>query len=963
MFLFYFNNNELNSSCIDLNYKPSNILNINLPSMESKSEPFNDKIMTMTTFQHKEIDAYYQKEWVKQMQQHDVLDVQKQCYNMILAPPNITSLHGLHLGHVLHLTIQDIIARYHKLKGDHVTWIPGVDHAGIATQVVVEKQLMKDTGQTRHDLGREKFLEKVWEWKEANCKTISKQIQTMCPMINHELEQFTMSPELSKAVTNAFVKLYESNLIFRDLRMIDYCCYLKTVISNIEVDEIEIDKTKPMIYTTPNGVKVELGLMYEIKYEIHIPSLTDKQKSMIEQKNMDSIIVSTTRPETMFGDVAVAVNPLDDRFKGLENIKLRIPFTNKLIPLIYDTLAKIDIGTGAVKITPYHDPKDWECYLRCKDKYLFDTPIEIIDDDGKMVVSNDVLSIDDLPINGKDRYICRKNLLKRLHDESYLIGTKKHKTKVRVCSRSRDILEPKLKYQWYVNTDEMSKRSIDAVESGELKIIPDPDGIHSATWKRFLSEGRSWCISRQLFWGHRIPAYRLILTNEINNLLKFNNDDEWIIAESLEQAIEQVTRKYPYLYLEYNTHYILKQDEDVLDTWFSSGIYPFTILDGEYFPLDILETGKDILFFWVARMVMLSLALKNILPFKTVYLHNIVRDKEGRKMSKSSGNVIDPLDIIYGITRQDMEERIKNSNLDGKEITKALQNIKKNFPNGISDYGVDSLRMGMVYYLKQSTDINLDPTIFKSAHSMLNKLWNVMLMYELYAGKLTRSLTQKLCLSILSDTKLVESDNYKNDYKIFKELFNYINVLEQKYLDWSMYENNDFTILYDNIQQYIMNNYCPFYLEFIKYVLLNDTYRDTELGRDVLLHMLKTFISILVFLHPIAPNATSAMIQRLVYIDVWNFKPIIPNVAAKICSVDGNICSFKMHHEDILNNTNKETNHISRFESISQTFEMIRSTVHNIKTKKDTTKSNVIDDTLIDERLNDYRKVILFLVR
>ena len=895
--------------------------------MEHKEED-NNPLMTMKTFQHKIIDEYYQKEWVNQMQQQNGLDEKKQHYNIALAPANITGT--LHMGHAIHITIQDMMARYHRLKGENVTWIPGVDHAGIATQVVVEKQLMKETGQTRHDLGREKFLDKVWEWKEANCKTISKQIQTMCPMINYELEQFTMSPELSKAVTESFIQLYDSGLIFRDLRMVDYCCNLKTVISNIEVDIIKIDIDSPQtIFTTPNGVKVELGLIYEIRYPIELSSLNNEQHKLIKEKNIDSIIVSTTRPETMFGDVGVAVNPLDDRFKGLEGIRLKIPFTGRTIPLIYDSYAKMDMGTGAVKITPCHDEKDWNCYQRSKDLYNLELPVEVIDDDGKMIIINDLLSL-----HNKDRYICRKILLKHLKEENYLIATKKHKTKVRVCSRSKDILEPKLKYQWFIDTKDMSEKSIEAVESGELKIIPDPDGINAATWKKFLDEKRAWCISRQLIWGHRIPAYKIILMNDITD---DKNKENWIIAESLENAIKKANNKYPDL--EYNTHYILNQDEDVLDTWFSSGIYPFTIENGKYFPLDVLETGKDILFFWVARMVMLSLALKNTLPFKTVYLHNIVRDKEGRKMSKSLGNIIDPLDIIYGISRQKMEDRIQNSNLDEKEIKTALQNIKKNYPNGIGEYGVDSLRMGMVYYLRQSTDINLDPIIFKSAHALLNKLWNVMLMYELYANKFT---------DITPDQINTEpnTDSYKNDCKIYNDLFTYINTLEQKYLVWSLYENNDFTMLYDNIHQYVMNNYCPFYLEFIKYVLNSDSHKDTKLVRDTLMNMLKTLVSILIYLHPIAPNTTSTMIQRLVHIDVWNFRPILST--NKLCSLNNNIL-FDANQPDEINQ-----------ESILRTFDDIRSTIHNIKSKKESTRNK---DFTVDDKLTDYKDIIMFLAK
>jgi len=877
-----------------------------------------ESITSITTFQHKEIDDHYQSVWVEQSKQQTEQSNhsnQSNTYNMILPPPNITSTNGLHLGHAINITIQDVMGRYHILKGDKVTWIPGVDHAGIATQVVVEKQLMKDFNMTRHDIGRDKFLEKIWEWKDANCKTISNQIQTMCPVINYDLEQFTMSPELSKEVTTAFVRLYNDGLIHRDLRMVDFCCSLKTVISNIEVEELEV--VSPMIHTTPNNVKVELGLMYEIKYMIDMQNLTNEQKAILTKQNMDHIIVSTTRPETMFGDVAVAVNPLDERFTGLENIGLFIPYTNRTIPIIYDTQAKMEMGTGAVKITPYHDAKDWACYQRCKDLYNLSTPLEVIDDDGRMVVTEINQNVKSL-IDGKDRFICRKILLKQLQQDLLLVSSKPHKTMIRTCSRSGDILEPKLRYQWYIDTTDMSRQSIEAVDSGELNIIPDPDGRFKDTWKRFLSEGRSWCVSRQLWWGHRIPAYRIVRTSlEIEE-----KPEDWIIAESLEDAINLAALRLPNLV--YGKDYGLYQDEDVLDTWFSSGIYPFAVLNGTHFPLNILETGKDILFFWVARMVMLSLALKNVLPFKTIYLHNIVRDKEGRKMSKSLGNVIDPLDIVYGISRQNMEDRAKNSNLDSKEITRAVQTIKRNYPTGISDYGVDSMRIGLVYYLRQSTDINLDPIIFKTSHAFLNKLWNVMMMYELYVGKITQKLFENT--SVINVNNEVDSKNFQN-------LFKYMELLEQTYLDWRFYESNDFSMLFDNIHQYVMSNYCPFYLEFIKYVLANDSYQQTNLFKDVLCHMLKSFMNILVFLHPIAPNATAAMTQRLLNINILDVRPSM------------------MLDQDMNQNQG----------DVLITFEKIRLIVHTINANKGKTTLDI--ESLIDDTVSDYKDIIMFLTR
>lgn len=849
-------------------------------------------------FNHTMIDAECQQYVYKSKDDYDV-----EPFNMILPPPNITGT--LHLGHALNVTIQDMIARYQKLKGKNVTWIPGVDHAGIATQVVVEKQLMKEQKLTRHDLGRDKFLEKVWEWKNKNNATISNQLKTLSPMIDFSLEQFTMSEPLSNAVNDAFVSLYERKLIFRDNRMVDYCCHLKTVISGIEVEELEIEK--PIKYTTPNNVKVDLGYMYDIKYMIDTNTLIQEQEQdhildKITNNGEKYIIVSTTRPETLFGDVAIAVNPNDERFKGLNGIRLIVPFTNRIIPLIYDENAKIGMGSGAVKITPAHDPKDYACWNRCKQKYNLSEPIEVINDDGVMILDDDsILDSVKREINGKDRYICRKILLKLLTENNYLVNTHNHRTTVRICSRSKDILEPKLKSQWFMDTTEVSERSIDAVKNGELVITPDPNDIHKNTWIRFLSEGRAWCISRQLWWGHRIPAYRVIFAKS------YTNTEEWIIATTYENAIIRANEKYPDL--KHGEDYTLSQDDDVLDTWFSSGIYPFTVLDGKYFPIDVLETGKDILFFWVARMVMLSYALKDCLPFKKVYLHNLIRDKDGKKMSKSLGNIIDPLDIIYGISRQNMEERIRTSNLDPKEISRAIQNIKKTFPNGIDSYGVDSLRLGLVSYLRQSTDINLDVAIFKTTHAFLNKLWNVMLLYKTYM----------INASYMSDNH--------DMYDIYSELHTYIDTLEKRYLKYEYYDNYDFGQLYDNIYQYVMNHYCPFYLEMIKYIFIHKK-DDQQLYTYVLNHMKYSFVRILQYIHPIVPNITCNMFNSIM------------NTTSHESIYDGSIIDTNV--------TNKDDN-----KDIIEKFEKLRTVIHSINSKSNT---NIMDDSL-----TQYSDIIKFM--
>ncbi len=836
------------------------------------------KKLGLPKINHQKIDAECQIFWKNictniKKDNHNV-----PVFNMILPPPNITGT--LHLGHALNITIQDVITRYKKLKGFCVNWIPGVDHAGIATQIVVEKQLMKEHSLNRHDIGREKFLERIWEWKNNNNETINKQIQTLCPMIDYPLEQFTMNNSLSKEVTEKFIELYKKNLIYRDLKMVDYCCTLKTVISNIEVEDMKI--TDPQKYTTTDGIDIMLGYMYDIPYEIDHTSLTEEQKIIISDKKINDIIISTTRPETLFGDVAVAVNPKDHRYLGLENILLKLPLTSRLIPLIYDEMVDINMGTGAVKITPSHDPNDFECYLRCEKIYNLCKPIEVIDDDGKMNIKESVY-------HGTNRYTCRNSILVELKE---IIKIRNHETTVRICSRSQDILEYKLKQQWYINTQIMSQRAIDAVDQNLIKIIPDHDGQHKATWKSFLKDSKPWCISRQLWWGHRIPAYKIIPLSQKESLSKL---EQWFVGHSLEEVKEKMDAQYGI----YGIDFVLEQDNDVLDTWFSSAIYPFSILNGKYFPLDVLETGKDIIFFWVARICMLSLTLTNTIPFHTIYLHNLIKDKDGKKMSKSRGNIIDPRDIIYGISNENMKKRICTSNLNTQEIITSLDKINQNFPSGINEHGVDALRMGFCYYLRQGSDINLDINVFKNSHNLTNKIWNILNMYLFY-------------LNVPSNY-----DNINDDLKkpidqsqsiIIKKIQTYIDVLATEYLDYNFYEKYEFGIIYENLQNYILNDYCPFYLEAIKMILVNNNLDHAELRLSVLNHFKNSLLRLLIFLHPIAPNITYVMIKTLTGELVYDMTSL------------SSIMSYKVNNKDLkkqIDFLRLKLNEINRFKFIN----------------------------------------------
>ena len=802
------------------------------------------------TFDHIEADRLGQDFWSNYHESNTAESTDEGEYRMILPPPNVTGV--LHLGHAITVAIEDTLARYHWLSGKKIKWIPGTDHAGIATQVVVEKDLQKEEGLSRHDLGRTEFLRRVWDWKNKNSSTTISQLKTLSPLLDYTKEQFTMNSDLSEEVTRSFIELYNRGKIFRGKRMIDYCCELQTSISNIEIDHIEVDGFAK--HTCPNNIVADVGRMYEIAYPI-VPS------TLPAGCNIDSIVVSTTRPETMFADICVAVHPDDERYRELHGVRLRIPYTNISIPLIYDSvLPKPDMGTGAVKVTPAHDPKDYDLYRRLRTDNLFPLEyFEIIDDTGCINFDSitdhnaDAVTdeISDL-LNNRNRFIARKILVKQLEQDNYLRSIKPHKTTLNICSRTGDILEPKLRSQWFVDTIDMCERSLKAVETGDLQLLGTngtPSPIHVNTWRRFLEDSRPWCISRQLWWGHRIPAYQIRLTDSeySNHPIQTN----WIVAQTEEEArtiaLTQLQNN------EIESDFTLYQDPDVLDTWFSSGIYPFTILGGSVFPQDVLETGKDILFFWVARMVMLSLELRDTLPFSKVYLHHMVRDSEGRKMSKSLGNVIDPLDVIYGKSQKEMVSRIEKSNLSPKERKIAIKNIKKNFPNGIKAYGVDSLRMGLIYYMRQDSDIHLNMSIFKSAHSLLNKVWQILNLYDILND-------------IETDYNNIErTDVHKYQYLI-DSLEDWIDRKEEEFLNFTQYENYDLSQIYDRFYSYVMNYFAPSYLETVKVLITDKTgyYHLDDSTRSALLsHLRSKVMRVIQFLHPMAPNATLMMVRRL----------------------------------------------------------------------------------------------------
>lgn len=618
---------------------------------------------------------------------------------IVLPPPNVTG--ALHIGHALTSAIQDTIIRWRRMSGYNALWVPGMDHAGIATQVVVEKKLMRERKLTRHDIGRENFVSEVWNWKNEYGGTILKQQRRMGASLDWTRECFTMDEKRSLAVTEAFVRLYKEGLIYRDLRLVNWDCILRTAISDIEVDYEDI-KVRTLLKVPGYEKPVEFGVLTSFAYPI---------------EGGEEIVVATTRVETMLGDTAIAVHPDDERYTRFHGKFAIHPFNGRKLPIICDAiLVDKNFGTGAVKITPAHDPNDFEVGKRHNLEF-----INIFTDDGK-INSNGGPEFAGMP-----RFKAREAVVAALHEKGLYKGAKDNEMRLGLCSRTKDVVEPLIKPQWYVSCSGIANEALDAVmddENRKIEIIPKQ---YAADWKRWLENIRDWCVSRQLWWGHRIPAWYVTLEDDKMKELGAYTD-HWVVARNEEEAQIEASRMFP------GKNFQISQDPDVLDTWFSSGLFPLTVLGWPddtqdlkaFYPTSVLETGHDILFFWVARMVMLGIKLGGDVPFRKVYLHPMIRDAHGRKMSKSLGNVIDPLEVINGISLEGLHKRLEEGNLDPSELVVAKEGQVKDFPNGIAECGADALRFALVTYTAQSDRINLDIQRVVGYRQWCNKLWNAI---------------------------------------------------------------------------------------------------------------------------------------------------------------------------------------------------------------------------------------------